>query len=253
VIGKEEGSTIPVLLNEKAIENLGFKSPEESINRQFLFHSDGSILTGEIIGVLNNYHQRSLKEDYDAIMFAAGTWQAEYISINVNTSDIHKSVTYVENLYKEHLPGIPFEYFFLDEYFDEQYASDKRFGKIFGIFSLIAIFVASLGLFGLTTYMISKRTKEIAIRKVLGATVQGLLILFSREFVKLVIIANMIALPVAYYLISNWLDSFAFRINIGWMMFVLPLVILLIITFATISIQTIKTFVINPANTLKYE
>ena len=249
----KEGSTIPVLLNEKAIRNLGFNSPEESINRQFLFHSDGSIWTGEIIGVLNNYNQRSLKEDYDAIMFAAGTWQAEYISINVNSSDIHESVTYLENLYNEHLPGVPFEYFFLDEYFDAQYASDKRFGKIFGIFSLIAIFVASLGLFGLTTYMVSKRTKEIAIRKVLGATVQGLLILLSREFVTLVIIANMIALPIAYYFIGNWLDNFAFRINIGWMMFVIPLVILLIITFATISIQTIKTFVINPADTLQYE
>jgi putative ABC transport system permease protein len=248
-----KGATIPVLLNEKAIENLGFNDPEESIDRQFLFHSGSSIWTGEIIGVLNNYHQRSLKEDYDAILFAAGTWQAEYISINVNTSNIHKSVTYVENLYKEHLPGIPFEYFFLDEYFDSQYASDEKFGKVFGVFSLIAIFIASLGLFGLTTYIISKRTKEIAIRKVLGATIQGLLILLSKEFVRLIIIANLFALPVVYFLINNWLDNFAFRISIGWMMFVLPIVILLVIALATTSIQTIKSSLINPANALKYE
>ena len=246
-------SIVPVLLNEKATQKLGFGSPKESINRQFLFHSDGSIFNAEIIGVLNNYHQRSLKEDYDAVLFAARTWQAEYISINVNSSELQNSIKYIQNLYTEHLPGIPFEYFFLDEYFDEQYASDEKFGKIFGIFSLIAIIVASLGLFGLTTYLISKRTKEIAIRKVLGASIVRLMILFSSEFFGLVIIANMIAMPLTYYWTRNWLDGFAFRINIGWMMFILPLVILLFITLATICFQTIKTFIINPAKTLKYE
>jgi len=248
-----EGGTTPVLLNEKAVENLGFKNAEESINRQILFHSDGSIWTGEIIGVVNNYHQRSLKEDFDAIMFGAGMWQAEYICINVNTSNLHESVTFVENLYKEHLPGIPFEYFFLDEYFDAQYESDKKFGKVFGTFSLVAIFLASLGLYGLTTYLISKRKKEIAIRKILGATISGLFVLFSKDFIRLILIASIIVLPVMYFMADQWLNNFAFRINIGWMMFVLPIVILVVIALMTTSIQTIKSSSANPADTLRYE
>ena len=164
-----------------------------------------------------------------------------------------ESIEYVEDQYSKLFPGNQIEYFFLDDYFDAQYASDKQFGKVFGLFSMLAIFVACLGFFGLTTYTISKRTKEIAIRKVLGSTIKGLLILFSRDFVRLIIIANLIALPIVYFFVNNWLQNFTFRISIDWTMFVIPLIILLSIALLTIGIQTIKTSMINPADTLKHE
>ena len=145
------------------------------------------------------------------------------------------------------------KYFFLDAFFDRQYAADKQFGKVFGLFSGLALLVAALGLFGLSTFMISQRTKEIAIRKVLGATIQSMIFLFSSDFMKLILVANVIALPIAYWSISRWLDSFAFRDDIGWIMFVMPAAILLIISLVTVSIQTIKTGSTNPVKSLKSE
>src|SRR6188768_3621780 len=145
------------------------------------------------------------------------------------------------------------KYFFLDAFFDRQYAADKQFGKVFGLFSGLALLVAALGLFGLSTFMISQRTKEIAIRKVLGATIQSMIFLFSSDFMKLILVANVIALPIAYWSISRWLDSFAFRADIGWIMFVMPAAILLIISLVTVSIQTIKTGITNPVKSLKSE
>ena len=145
------------------------------------------------------------------------------------------------------------KYFFLDAFFDRQYAADKQFGKVFGPFSGLALLVAALGLFGLSTIMISQRTKEIAIRKVLGATIQSMIFLFSSDFMKLILVANVISLSIAYWSISRWLDSFAFRDDIGWIMFVMPAAILLIISLVTVSIQTIKTGSTNPVKSLKSE
>jgi putative ABC transport system permease protein len=124
---------------------------------------------------------------------------------------------------------------------------------VFGLFSGLALFVAGLGLFGLSTFMISQRIKEIAVRKVLGATISSLVALFSRDFVRLVVIANLVALPVVYFLVDRWLDAFAFRIDIGWPMFVVPAVVLLIIALATVSVQTIRTGSANPVKSLRTE
>ncbi|HLF34848.1 MAG TPA: ABC transporter permease [Cyclobacteriaceae bacterium] len=247
------GKIIPVMINEKAAEILGFKNPEESISEHILFTVGDLEWTGEIIGVVNNYHQRSFRMDYDPMVFGYYTWGIQYICINLNTGNLIESVAYIKDLYKSSFPGNPFEYFFQDDYFDMQYASDKQFGKVFGLFSLLAIIVASLGLFGLTTYIILKRTKEIAIRKILGASIQGLVILFSKDFIRLIVIANLLALPITYIFVNNWLNNFKFKININWIMFVLPMIVLLIIALVTTSIQTIRSSFINPANTLKYE
>jgi putative ABC transport system permease protein len=171
----------------------------------------------------------------------------------MNMGNASETIAFIEDRYEEAFPGNQFEYFFLDDYFDRQYAADQQFGKVFGLFSGLALFVAGLGLFGLSTFMISQRIKEIAVRKVLGATISSMVALFSRDFVRLVVIANLVALPVVYFLVDRWLDAFAFRIDIGWPMFVVPAVVLLIIALATVSVQTIRTGSANPVKSLRTE
>jgi putative ABC transport system permease protein len=244
-----------VLLNEEAVKKLGFANPQESINQLIIYkYGNQENVKGEIIGVVKNFHQRSLKENIAPILFHSLPWYAaKYYSVKGSPGNIHESVDFIRDQYNKVFPGNYFEYFFLDEYFDNQYSSYKQFGKVFATFTLIAIIIAYLGLFGLTTYLISRRTKEIAIRKTFGSTIQEMVVLFAKDFVLLILIAGIIALPCMYFLGKYWLNSFAYKIHIGWMMFILPVLILLIITLVTTSVQTIKSSLINPADTLKYE
>lgn len=249
-----EADVNPVVLNEAAIASLGFKSADEAVDQriQFALGSDGWV--GEIVGVAENHHQQSLRESYDPIIFFPnpGLW-GEYFTINLIMRNPGETISFVEKQFKEAFPGNPFEYFFLDDHFNHQYAADRQFGKVFGLFSGLALIVASLGLFGLSTFMIGQRTKEIAVRKVLGATVSGMVALFSKDFVRLVIIANLVALPAVYFMVDRWLEGFAFRINIGWMIFVVPVLVLLTISLLTVSVQTIRTSLTNPVKSLRSE
>ena len=245
-----ESDIIPVLGNEKAIEMMGFQNPEAAINQRIYFGPE----LREIIGVVENHHQRSLRDDYDAILFYYPAWyNSKYFSINLQTQNLSETLSFIEEQYSRIFPDNAFEYFFLDDYFDRQHAADQQFGKVFGLFSSLALVVACLGLFGLSTFMISQRTKEIAVRKVLGATISSMVYLFSKDFVKLIVLANLIALPLVYLAVKNWLNNFAFHTDIGWMMFVIPAILLLIISLATVSFQTIKTGSVNPVNSLRQE
>jgi putative ABC transport system permease protein len=141
----------------------------------------------------------------------------------------------------------------MDDHFNRQYASDQQFAKVFGLFTGLALFIAGLGLYGLSLFMISQRTKEMAIRRTLGASISNMVGLFSKDFVTLIIIANLITLPVTYFLADLWLNNFAFRINIGWVMFVVPPLVLLIISLTTVSFQTIKTGLTTPVKSLRSE
>src|SRR3990170_4305876 len=141
----------------------------------------------------------------------------------------------------------------MDDHFNRQYASDQQFAKVFGLFTGLALFIAGLGLYGLSLFMISQRTKEMAIRRTLGASISNMVRLFSKDLVTLIIIANLITLPVTYFLANLWLDNFAFRINIGWLMFIVPPVVLLIISLTTVSFQTIKTGLTTPVKSLRSE
>jgi putative ABC transport system permease protein len=218
------------------------------------FGFGGSDYIGKIVGIARDHHQRSLRGDYDPIIFfSRAGFFGQYLGINMNMGNASETIAFIEDRYEEAFPGNQFEYFFLDDYFDRQYAADQQFGKVFGLFSGLALFVAGLGLFGLSTFMISQRIKEIAVRKVLGATISSMVALFSRDFVRLVVIANLVALPVVYFLVDRWLDAFAFRIDIGWPMFVVPAVVLLIIALATVSVQTIRTGSANPVKSLRTE
>jgi len=247
--------TNPVMLNEKAIESLGYKSAGEAVDQLINFGlGSRDDWVGEIVGVVSNHHQRSLKEGYDPIIFFPSPgFSGQYFTINLSMQNPSETVAFIEGQYEAAFPKNQFDYFFLDDYFDRQYAADQQFGKVFGLFSTLALVVACLGLFGLSTFMIAQRTKEIAVRKVLGATLSSMVVLFSKDFVKLIVLANLIALPLVYLGVKNWLNNFAFHTNIGWMMFVVPATLLLIISLVTVSFQTFKTGSGNPVKSLRQE
>jgi putative ABC transport system permease protein len=169
----------------------------------------------------------------------------------MQTKDLHKNLAYIEDLYNKIFPGNAFESFFLDEYFDQQYRADQQFGKIFGLFTILAIIIACLGLTGLSTFAIKLRTKEIGIRKVLGASVQGIVYLFFKDFIKLVCLAAIISIPLVYLAANKWLNNFAFHINLSWFIFLLAPLLLMIIAFITVSLQSSRAALSNPVNTLR--
>lgn len=237
---------IPIIVNEKAAEVLGYQSAADAVHRIFTFGWGArNDWEGEIVGVVSNHHQRSLREGYDPILYfhvsrPTPHLSGQYVTINLSMQHPSETVAFIEDQYQRAFPGNVFEYFFLDDYFDRQYAADQQFGKVFGLFSALALIVACLGLFGLSTFMIAQRTQEMAVRKVFGATIASMVALFSKDFVRLIAIANVAALPVVYILVRQWLDSFAFRINIGWLALTTPAAILLAISLTTVAVQTLR-------------
>jgi putative ABC transport system permease protein len=235
------------------VRALGYQNNEEAIHQGIVFKAPQEV-KGEIIGVIKNYHQRSLKEPYDPILYYYPAWNNwNYFSVQVNANNLNQEIVSIENLYKNIFAGNPFEYFFLDESFNRQYLADQRFGKVLGLFTVIAIIVACLGLLGLSSFVIKLRTKEIGIRKVLGATVYSILVLFSKDFVKLVCVASLIAIPIIYFTGTSWLRNYAFHIHLGWLIFVLPPLLLLAICLITISLQSITAALANPVKNLRTE
>jgi putative ABC transport system permease protein len=250
----QPGSYTKVLINEEVVKALGFLSSGEAIGKDVKFEMGQNAPLCKVIGVVKNFHQRSMKEKFDPILFYYPSWSDwKYISVNIKGSDPGHSISEVEALYKKAFPGNPFEYFFLDEYFDRQYQADSRLGNVFGLFAVLAIVVACMGLLGLSSFVIKLRTKEIGVRKVLGASVAGLLVLISKDFAKLVCIASVIAIPVIYYIAKIWLDNYAFHIELGWAIFIIPPVLLLTITLITICVQSLKAALTNPVKSLRSE
>jgi putative ABC transport system permease protein len=245
---------IRVLVNEKVVAALGYATNEAAINQNIIFSYGPGEMQGQIVGVVRNYHQRSLKEDYDPMLYwypAYDNWR--YFSLQVKAEHLPQTLARIESVYKDLFTGNPYEYFFLNEYFGRQYQSDERFGKVFGLFTALAIFVACLGLLGLSAFMIRLRTKETGIRKVLGASIYSLLVLFSKDFVRLVAVATIIAVPLVYWGASQWLRNYAFHIRLGWLVFAGPPLLLLAISLAMIGVQSMKTALANPVDSLKTE
>lgn len=176
-----------------------------------------------------------------------------YFSVRMSTEHLSQTLASISEAYKTIFPGNPCDYFFLNEYFDRQYQSDQGFGKVFGLFTILAIFVACIGLLGLSSFMIRLRTKETGIRKVLGASVTSLVLLFSKDFIRLVGWASMIAIPVIYIGASQWLRGYAFHIGVEWYILALPPLLLLTIALAVVGVQSIKTALSNPIESLKTE
>jgi putative ABC transport system permease protein len=243
-----------MLVNEEIVKALGYKNNEAALHQQIAFASWWGDVKGEIIGVVKNYHQRSLHTSFDPILYYYNSRSGYgYFSIKMHTSNLHRNLKYIENLYNQIFPGNAYESFFLDEYFNRQYKADEQFSSIFGAFTVLTIIIACLGLIGLSTFAIKLRTKEIGIRKVLGASVQGIVYLFFSDFVKLVALSAVIAIPVIYLAASKWLTNFAFHIQLNWFIFLVSPLLLLFIAFITIGWQSCKAALANPVKALKSE
>ncbi|WP_276373667.1 ABC transporter permease [Chryseolinea sp. H1M3-3] len=238
-----------VLLNESAFQLMGFKKPEDALNDQIFFWGD----TFRIVGVVKNYHQESLKKAFEPLVLRYNASPGGLYSIKFNTSNVKESLSRFEDTWKAIFAGNPFSYFFLDDHYNQQYQADQQFGKVFGIFSTLAIFIACLGLFGLSSLTAIQRTKEIGIRKVLGASVPSILTLVSKDYLILMLIAITLSVPVAWWIMNEWLSEFAYRISLAWWIFGIPSFVVVAIALLTVSIHTINAARINPARSLRYE
>jgi putative ABC transport system permease protein len=241
-----------VIINEMALKQLGYKKDETAINSYIL--AGGKQY--EIVGILKDFHQESLKKEIKPILFFYGyKWMSDigYYSIKVNSSDIKNTISKIEEIWKKIYPEDIFTYFFLDEEFNAQYGSDQAFGRVFSMFTGLALFVAAIGLFGLAIYSAIQRTKEIGIRKVNGALRSDILILLNKNFVKLVTIGFVVSTPIAWYVMHNWLRNFAYKTNLSWWIFALAGFGALVIALITVTWQSWKTATRNPAEALRYE
>ncbi len=238
-----------VIFNRKGVEQLGFDKPEEAIGKKIDFW--GKQYT--VAGVTENFHQQSLREAYEPLILRLIPDIRGYLSVRTNSSQASQTIANVKANWNKFFPGNTFEYFFLDDHFNEQYKADQRFGQVFGLFTTLAILVACLGLFGLASFTTLQRTKEIGIRKVLGASVPDIMKLLYQEFALLLVIAFAVATPLAWFTISNWLQGYAFRINIQWAYFIIPFVVIVVIALLTVSFQSVKAALANPVKSLRTE
>ena len=205
------------------------------------------------MGVVKDFHVASLHETIGPVLFQVRPSSFRYISARISHINIPETLSFFQGKWDQLSPAFPFEYSFLDEDFDRLYRADEKVGRIVGIFSMLAIIVACFGLFGLASFAAEQRTKEIGIRKVLGASVSGIIFLLSREFTKWVLVANVLAWPIAYYSMSRWLQNFAYKMSLGVGIFFLSGFLALCIALATVSYQSIKAAVSDPIDSLRYE
>ncbi len=239
------------ILNETAVKMFGFSSPENAIGKQINLNYGRKI--GTVIGVTKDFNFLSLHSKIEPIIMHINPDRFYYISARINNQNIQTTLDYLKKKWGEILPQRPFDYFFLERDYSEQYHSDQSFGTLLSHFSLIAILISCLGLFGLISYSVERRTKEIGIRKVLGASISKVFYLIAKEFMYAIGIAAIIAWPVAYFVMSKWLQSFAYRISIGLGAFILSSVLALIVALLTVSYQTVKAATANPVDSLRYE
>lgn len=247
-----------LVLNEAAIKQFGFASPEKAIGEKIWLEVNPG-RPNEIIGVVKDYHQQSLQQKYTPVilfMDPAYDWiPTDFYSVKVNTGkgNLTGTMEKVKQTWNGFFPESSFDFFFLDDFYDRQYRQERQFARIFGLFSSLAIFIACMGLFGLTAYNTARRTKEIGVRKALGASVQHIIALLTRDLVRLILVAGAVGLPLAFLLIGQWLQGYAFRVEPAWWQFVLPVVFLLLLAILTTGYLTFKAALTNPVNTLRDE
>lgn len=237
-----------VIINEEASKSLGFASPQEAIGSKITFNNSSTI-----IGVVKDFYQRSPKESHVPMILRYYSGFSGYVTLKVESNNIKETVDYAKKNWDALFPSSPFSYFFLDEKYNQQYKADAQFGIVMATFSVIAIVIACLGLFGLSSFTILQRTKEIGIRKVLGGSVTQIVQLLSRDFIKLVLVAAVLAMPLSYMAMEQWLSSYAVRIDLSISMFIIPLITIVLISILTVSTQTFKAANTNPVNSLRSE
>jgi putative ABC transport system permease protein len=237
------------LINERAAELLGFKNVEEAVHGRLRRGRD----TLTIAGVVSNYHHQGLQKAIDPMILLLRPNSRSYYSVKIGTADVQNTIASVQKIWSKYFPADPLNYFFLDEAFNQQYKSDALFGKVFGVFAFLAILIACFGLLGLSAYNVLQRAKEIGIRKVLGASIQNILLLLSKDFLQLILVALVLAVPVGWFIMHEWLQDFAYRINIAWWVFALAGSISLGIALLVIVLQAMKAAMENPVKSLRTE
>jgi putative ABC transport system permease protein len=242
-------STNATIVNETAVRQLGYTLPSQAIGKRF----DQWNKTGTIIGVVKDFHIRSLQEPIQPTTMMAGPKNCDLICATIDGHRTPETLAAVEAKWKQSLPSRPFSYFFLDEFFNRQYRSEDHFGRLFLNFAILAIFISCLGLMGLAAYSTVQRTKEIGVRKVVGASVGNIVYLLSRDFLQLVGWAFLVAAPLSWFFVNGWLRGFAYRIGSYWWIFVLAGIMALVIALATVSFQAIKAALVNPVRSLRSE
>jgi len=247
---EESGTDLQaVLINESALKQFGWESFEGHF---FTRNSNPDATKFKVIGVLENFHFESLKKSISPMIMQLGEG-GFYLTLRYNATNAQDIIELTEKKWNEFAPNDPFEYSFVDDRFSNMYSQEQQIGKIMKIFTFLAIIVASLGLFGLAAFIAEKRTKEIGIRKVNGASVFNIFWLFSKDIAKLVVIAFILAVPLTWYIMDSWLNNFTYRIDIEWMVFIGAGLFSFVIAILTISYQAYMASIRNPIESLKYE
>lgn len=239
-----------LVLNEKAVQWMGFEDPDDAVGKAVDYW--GEIYP--IIGVVKNFHQQSLKADFEPHIyrFMLSSPRGVFV-LKLNSTQVPVTVQAVQKIWQDMFSGNPYDFFFLDDYYNQQYEADELFGRIFGLFSILAIFITSLGILGLTAFSAVQRSKEVGIRKVLGANVRDILYLMARDYIRLLIIAFVVSIPLALYGIRIWLESYAFKMTPDYMIFIIALGVVGIITLMTVFAQTYRVATTNPVKAIRYE
>ena len=236
-----------VIINETAAERLGWKDP---LGKAYSFQGPED---QKVIGVVKDFHFQSYHLDIEPMALLMKGFWASYLYVKIRTTDIPGTIAHIQKVYDEHKIHHAFDYYFLDDAFNRAYQAEQKFGTTFRIFSILAILISALGLFGLASFSLEQKTKEIGIRKVLGASAFSITFLLSRQFMRWIFIANLISWPIAYYSMNRWLQSFAYRTSLQVWIFALAAGLSLLAGLATVSYQAVKAAVTNPVDSLRYE
>lgn len=239
-----------VIINKKGMEAVGWTTNEG--NKIVQPTPEGGLVSHEIVGIIDDFNFSSLKTEIEPLIIFLADW-GNLMPVRLVSGNINEKIQDIESVWKEMAPGEPFDYSFLDENFEAMFRAEQRLGEIFIIFTSLAIFIACLGLFGLATFIAEQRSKEIGIRKAMGASVTSVVFLLSREFTKLVLISIIFSVPAVIFLMNWWLENFAYKTNIGVLTFVIGGLVALLISWLTVSYQSIRAAIANPTKALRYE
>jgi len=243
-----------IIINEAAVKKIGWQ--DDPINKQIeRFTSPTTKQPYTVVGVVKDYHFQSLHQQIEPMMlyYTSPYGNFSRLSVRVRPENIQETITFLESTWAQFDTQYPFEYSFVDDQYDALYRTEVRLGKLFSYFTTLAILIGCLGLFGLTSFTTEQRTKEIGIRKVLGASIQGIIYMLVRDFTKWVFLAVVVAWPIGYYVMNKWLNNFAYRANLGVWIFLSSALLALVISIVTVSYQSIKAALANPANSIKHE
>ena len=239
-----------VLINQTAMRKFGIQSPEEAIGKKIQYWENQKT----IVGVVKDYHHKSVRHQFDPLIMRSEMDEVKYFSINFSAAQNKEQlIANIQKTWEHFYPNNPFNHFFLDDQYNQQYTADRQLVKLVGLFSILTILIACLGLFGLASYTVAVRTKEIGIRKVLGAPVSNIVFMLSKGYFQLLFLAIIIGVPLTFYIFQNWLENFAFAISLEYGLFILPCLMVLAIAFMAVGTQTVRAAVGNPVEALRQE